>query len=140
LRYLDISIPLCIQTEQPAEKVGDCVEIMERVRGGKERVMTNAFTLAEMFHILAGRERVSPSKIMEIFSAFLDCRGLKIVDARWDLCQDAVALALERKVDFIDAHHVLTMRKFGINEIYSLDPHFDRFPGVRRFVKLGCEA
>ncbi|MDI6903016.1 MAG: hypothetical protein QMC77_04700 [Methanocellales archaeon] len=36
-------------------------------------------------------------------------------------------------VDFIDAHHILTMRKMRIKEIYSL--HYDKFDDIVRLEK-----
>lgn len=132
LRYLDASIPLCVATKQPAEKLEGCREIMDAVSRGKERVRTTTFTIAEIIHILMEREREHPARVRESIRVFLDCAGLRVGDARKDLCLPALELALKRKVDFIDAHHRLTMKLHRINEIYSLDRHFDRFPDIKR--------
>lgn len=132
VRYLDASIPLCIQTEDPPEKVNACRRIMEKIERKKELVKTSSHTLAEMFHILAGREKEDPEKVREILFSFLNSAGLRLVDAKHKFCENAIDLALRQKVDFIDAHHVLTMRDIKIGEIYSLDPHFDRFPNIKR--------
>lgn len=104
---------------------------MEKIERGKERVRTTAFTVAEIVHILA-RERERPGEIVKSVHRFLDCAGLRVTDARQDLCLPALKLALKYEVDFVDAHHRLTMKRYKIDEIYSLDPHFDKFPGVRR--------
>jgi predicted nucleic acid-binding protein len=131
LKYIDASIPLCTITGEPREKLETCKEIMKKVEQGKERARTTAFTIAEIIHVLM-REHVEPNKIMGSVKKFLDCAGLKVGDARRDLCLPALELALRYRVDFVDAHHRLTMKLHGIDEIYSLDRHFDRFPGIKR--------
>ena len=136
LRYLDASIPLCVATKQPADKLESCREIMDVISVGEERVRTTTFTVAEFIHILMEREREYPTRVLEAVKVFLDCRGLRVGDARKDLCLPALEAALKYKVDFVDAHHVLTMRQHNIKEIYSLDPHYDRFTGIRRLEKL----
>jgi len=131
LRYLDASIPLCTITGEPKEKLGACEEIMKKIEQGKEIARTTAFTVAEIVHVLM-RERVDPNKIIVSVKKFLDCAGLRIGDVRRDLCLPALELAQKYEVDFVDAHHRLTMKLHRITEIYSLDSHFDRFSDVKR--------
>lgn len=134
LKYLDTSIPLCAITGEPRDKFEACREIMKKIEQGKERVRTTTFTVAEIVHVLM-REHVNPNKITESVKKFLSCAGLRFGDARTDLCLSALELALRYRVDFVDAHHVLTMRQHDIKEIYSLDPHHDRFTGIKRLEK-----
>ncbi|KXB04929.1 hypothetical protein AKJ48_00945 [candidate division MSBL1 archaeon SCGC-AAA261O19] len=133
VKYLDASIPLCPIIEKPGEKVEECERIMKSVETGVERVKTSTFTVAEMFHILLHREKLLRKKVGENLNSFLKCAGLRLVDAEKAFCGEAIELSLDRKVDFVDAHHVLTMQKLGIKEIYSLDPHFDGFRNIDRF-------
>lgn len=135
LRYLDASIPLCILTEEPAEKLVDCLMLMEKIESGVEKVKTDVFTIAEIVHILMGREKTKPQKARERIEAFLDCQGLTLVDVDKDLCTRALNLTFKYIVDFVDAYHILTMRAHGITEIYSLDSHYDRFTGIKRLEK-----
>jgi predicted nucleic acid-binding protein len=131
LRYLDASIPLCTIVGEPKEKLEACEGIMKKIEGGTEVVRTTTFTVAEIIHILV-REHLYPSRIIDSVKRFWGCTGLRVSDARKDLCLPALELALRYKVDFVDAHHWLTMKLYKITEIYSLDPHFDRLPGVKR--------
>ncbi|KXA90023.1 hypothetical protein AKJ57_04570 [candidate division MSBL1 archaeon SCGC-AAA259A05] len=132
MKYLDASIPLCVETEEPSEKLDDCTEIMRKIEEGKEKVVTSAFTPAEIFYILAGREGIASQEVKEIFEAFFDSEGLKVIEAEGTHCHQAIELALERGVDFVNAHHVLTMKEREIDELYTIDPHFDRFPEVTK--------
>ena len=136
LRYLDASVPLCVMTEEPKGKFEACLRIMEEIEAGEERGMTSVFTIAEIFHILTSRERMKPSKARDKLSALLDCAGLKLVDVHAELCAPSLALALDRGVDFVDAYNALTMQKYKISEIYSLDPHYNRIPGMKRLDRI----
>ena len=120
---------------EPREKLETCRGIMKKIELGKERVRTTAFTLAEIVHILM-REHVDSDKIAESVEKFLNCAGLRMGDARGDLCSNALKLALKFEVDFVDAHHVLTMQRYGIGEIFSLDSHYDKFPRIKRLERL----
>ena len=133
---MDASIPLCVFLGEPEEKLEDCRQILEKVERGKEKVRTSAFTIAEIVHVLMRRERERLARVEGIVKRLLGCAGLRVSDARKDLCLPALGLALRYRVDFVDAHHVLTMRQHDIREIYSLDPHYDRFAGIRRLEKL----
>jgi len=99
-------------------------------------VRTSVFTVAEIAHVLMKRERERPARIVEVVKRLLECPGLRVGDARRDLCLPALELALRYEVDFVDAHHRLTMKLHKINEIYSLDHHFDKFTDVKRIETL----
>lgn len=135
LKYLDASVPLCVFLGEPEERLEACRQIIKKIEIGKERVRTSVFTIAEIAHVLMKRERERPARIEEMIKNFLDCVGLRVSDARKDLCLPALEVALKYKIDFVDAHHILTMRQYNIKEIYSLDPHYDRFTGIRRLEK-----
>ena len=123
-------------TEEPKGKFEACLRIMEEIEAGRERVGTNVFTIAEIFHILTSRERMKPSEAREKLSALLDCAGLKLVDVHADLCAPSLATAIEYGVDFVDAYNALTMRKYRISEIYSLDSHYNKIPGMKRLERI----
>ena len=48
------------------------------------------------------------------------------------LFERALNLFIERNADFADAYNVAVMEERGIDEIYSWDADFGRFPGVTR--------
>ncbi len=135
MRYLDTSIPVCVFIGEPAEKFETCKSIMDSINSGGEQARTNAFTVAEIYHILS-REHTQPGEITGDISRFLDCAGLRVSDISAEMSIPALKLSTERGIDFVDAHHVLTMREHGIKEIYSLDPHFDKFSWIKRLEKI----
>jgi predicted nucleic acid-binding protein len=119
-------------TGEPAKYYRKCLEIMERLETGRERISTSVFTVAEIRHILEKREKLDREKISRMVLSFLDCLGLKLLDAEAIICREAVALADKFQVDFVDAYNVLTMRRNGIKELYSLDDHYDMFKDINR--------
>ncbi len=130
---------LCAFLGEPEEKLEACRQIIRKIERGREKVRTSVFTVAEIVHVLMKRERERPARIEEIMKRFFGCTGLRAGDARRDLCLPALELALKYKVDFVDAHHRLTMKIHKIDEIYSLDRHFDRFLGIKRLEAPGAK-
>jgi len=45
---------------------------------------------------------------------------------------DALALYGRKNIDYIDAYNAVSMRRFGLTEIYSYDEDFDAIEGIRR--------
>lgn len=135
MRYLDASIPLGVMLRAPKNKLDDLMEIMTRISDGEERVATTIFTLAEIAHILE-RAKKPKNEIKKYLSAFLGCSGLKLVGAENRAMSDKILELYDKyDVDFIDAHHILTMRKMRIKEIYSLDTNYDKFGDIIRLEK-----
>lgn len=134
LRYLDSSIPLCVMTGEPRGYYSRCIEIMEKVEKGEEKVATSIFTVAEIQHILKKREKLDAGKTTNMIVSFLDCQGLKLLDVEAALCRIAIEVSLQYGVDLVDAYNVLTMKKRKIEEIYSLDDHYDKFKDIKRVI------
>jgi predicted nucleic acid-binding protein len=131
---MDTSIPLCVMTGEPKEFYPRCLNIMEKIERGDERVATSVFTVAEMGHILEKRERFGGEAIKDMVLSLLDCHGLKLLDVEAILCRDAVELSARYGIDFVDSYNVLTMKRNKIKEIYSLDEHYDMFKEIKRVV------
>ncbi|UZE92144.1 MAG: type II toxin-antitoxin system VapC family toxin [Methanosarcinales archaeon] len=135
MRYLDASIPLGVMLRAPKAKLDDMREIMLRISDGREKAITTIFTLAEIAHVLE-RAKKPKNKIREYLSAFLGCSGLKLIGAENHAISDKILELYDKyDIDFIDAHHVLTMRKMRIKEIYSQDAHYDKFNDIIRLEK-----
>jgi predicted nucleic acid-binding protein len=121
-------------TGEPEEHYTRCAEIMVKIEKGEERVATSILTVAELRHILSKREKIEGEKLKRMITSFLDCLGLKLLDAEAPICRDALDIADNYKVDFVDAYNVLTMMRNSIGDIYSIDDHYDMFEDIRRVV------
>jgi len=131
LRFLDSSVPLAVLLEAPPKAVEDAVDIIGAVEEGRERVVASAFGIAEIAYVLE-RARWRRAKVCEALADFLGAAGLRVVAAEAELLPPALESYRRFPADFIDCHIVATMRSLGLRVIYSLDRHFDAFPGVTR--------
>ncbi|ODS42024.1 MAG: hypothetical protein MSIBF_01365 [Candidatus Altiarchaeales archaeon IMC4] len=140
MRYLDASIPVGLMIGQPKQKLEDIRAIMEAVEAGRERVATSVFTIAEIVYVLE-REGKDGMFIAEVIDDFLGCGGLKVIDAKADDALDtAMEIYKKYKIDFVDAHHIATMQEMRIREIYSLDPHYDCIPKIKRLEQVAAKV
>jgi len=107
---------------------------MLRISDGREKAITTIFTLAEIAHVLE-RAKKPKNEIRKSLSIFR-LQWLKLVGAENHVMSDKVLELYDKcDIDFIDAHHILTMRKMRIKERYSLDAHYDKFDDIVRLEK-----
>lgn len=135
MKYLDSNIPLELILKKSGQKES-CMLIMEALDNEKERAITSAFTIAEIYHVLTLREKFSSLDVKKHIESLISCKGLQIIDFPADICTNTVDLAVKFNVDFVDAGHKLLMDKYQIKEIYSLDRHFDKFNDIKRLTVL----
>lgn len=135
MRFLDTSIPL--EAMLPASKYFNrCKEIMEAIESGEESVITSPLTFVELYHILRKREKQISETIKIQLTALLSCAGLQVVDLDAGLTQQMIETAAKYEVDFVDAGNVSLMQKYEISDIYTLDPHYDKFKEIKRLTLL----
>lgn len=137
MKYLDPSI--VIEAMNPdSEDNFSCKEILIAVESGREQVIVSCFIFTEIFFVL-DRNGLSKDKIEKKLLAFLKLKGLTVVVYDPFLLSNAFILASRYKIDLIDATNKQLMDAFQIKEIYSLDPHFDRFKGIQRLTQLSSK-
>ncbi len=134
MRYLDASIPLCAIVEEPKKYIQISQKIMRALEFGSLSAVTSVLTIFEIYHILRNRERYTPEDVKDRVLALYDCVGLQIIDAEAEPTKEAIEIATNYKIDLVDAHNYLTMRKHNIKEIYSTDPHYDNFKDIKRII------
>jgi uncharacterized protein len=105
-------------------------QLLERLVGEGERLVTDAAALQEILHRYASIER--RDFIQPAFDALLS-----VVDAVFPVevadVERAKAIILERRrVSARDAIHVAVMQRRGIGTIMSFDTGFDGIPGLTR--------
>lgn len=136
MRYLDASIPLALMLSEPRDKLSDIRDLMLAIESGRERVATSVFTLAEIVYVLE-RENKKEETVKKLVEDLACCSGLKIVNAQGNNILDhTLDVYVKYRIDFIDSHHIATMKHLGIKEIYALDPHYDRVEGIIRLERL----
>ena len=131
-RYIDASIVVEVLIEGPLAE--SCTLILERIQNGTERAITNLFTIAEIHHILALREKKTLPKVEEAIEAFLQMKGLSVVSFEPEKIREALRISTRYDIDFVDATHKVTMQEMNLGSLYSLDSHFDKFKDIQRMV------
>lgn len=136
MQFLDTSIPLTVMLKEENEFTSNCYEIMEAIENGKENAITTIFTVAELFHIMVNREKISCKKANEYLNAFLSCKGLKLIKIDEMSASSIVSTACKYNLDFVDSINFLAMKKNNVNEIFSIDKDYDKIKEITRLDSL----
>lgn len=138
MRYIETSFLLALLLEEPLSPF--CEEMIKDAKRTHQVIAFSSLTLCEAISLIENREtRFNKDKISRKVLELLDgckCEYLKS-DGR-EFYENAFNLWKKYGgVDFSDIIHYLTMKEYGISEVYSIDEHFDVFRDVRRVVGGG---
>jgi uncharacterized protein len=126
---VDSNIPMYLVGASHPHK-SDTLRLLEKVVSDRQRLVTDAEVLQEILHryvAINRRDAIQPA-----FDALLG-----IVDEVFAVDQGITERAKEivlgyRQLSARDAVHLAVMKRHGIEQIFSFDSGFDRFPGVIR--------
>ena len=74
--------------------------------------------------------KLTRSKISELISKILNTPGIELEEK--DIVLAAVGLYEFKKIDFIDAYHLVCLQAKDISSLYSYDTDFDLIPSLKR--------
>lgn len=105
-------------------------ELILRAGRGEVRVAADAEMLQEVLHVWArrGRRREGAALVRKTIGVCVETFPVTADDIK-------KACSFVESIDGIsvrDAVHAAVMLRHGIREIVSVDPDFDRIPGIRR--------
>jgi predicted nucleic acid-binding protein len=133
MRFIDSTILLCFMIKKPKEYFDGCKKLILRLQNGREKCGSTIITVAEIVWVLESRENWTKGMVLEKVAAIHSLRGLRIIEIKnHDTPLEAMTVAQKFDTDFADALTAVAMNRAGVKEVYSLDPHFDRFKFVRR--------
>jgi predicted nucleic-acid-binding protein len=112
-----------------AEKAEQLFAAVDR---GDIKLFVAEVVVAEVVWVLKSFYGFSPVEISTLLHDFLSHDGLQCEDKPGLL--RALSIYQEKNIDFIDALLAVQMTRQEISDIYSIDIHFDRLPGVNRLV------
>ena len=105
-------------------------EILERIKSGTIRVVTNTEVLQEILYRYFSLKRYSAGELA--YSSMVEICS-KILPVTLEDTNRALDLLKENPdITPRDAIHAATMINNGIKDIFSVDPHFDLIPEIRR--------
>lgn len=129
-RFIDSNIFIYVLTQDP-QYYEKARTILERIEKGEEAV-TSTLVLEEIFVFLEGRK--ASQKIPKVLDSIRSYSTLRIEPYFIEDMVSAISLLknLEFKIDWDDALIATSMKRIGLNEIYSNDAHFDIIPNIKR--------
>ena len=127
--FIDSNIPMYLVGEDHPNK-RDAVLTLEKLAGEKQRLVTNAEVLQEIFHRYAAikrREAIQPC--LDALYGFIDeifpVEEIDVLNAK-DL------LLAYGQISARDALHASHLKRYQIEIIFSFDKHFDLLPKIKR--------
>ena len=129
-RFLDTNILLRYLVRDNEDQALRAFALLVRVERGQELVETSSLDVFEVIFSLHRRYRMPRRQIRDLVMPIIVLNGFQLEDKH--LFERALNLFIERNADFADAYNVAVMEERGIDELYSWDADFDRFPGVTR--------
>lgn len=104
-------------------------EIVERIEGGEEVAMTTVH-LSEVINIV--ESGLGLQKSLGLLAWFISRANIEVYPTSIEDYESALPLARDKGVSANDAIAHLSMRRNGLEEIYSFDGHFDQFKDITR--------
>ena len=139
MRFLDISILLCIALKQPKEHFDGCKTLLEKLKTTnnakpKEKVATTFLTPAIFYSTLESTKNLPKNRITTAMKA-LQALNIKILTLKdGALMEEAAIIAEKYNIKFDTAVNTITMRETDIEEIYALDKDYDKIEWVERII------
>lgn len=133
MRFLDSNVFLRYITRDDDVAQQACADLFARIQNGLEDAFTTDVHIHETCYVLASKALygLSHGDIRDRLRPLLLLNGLKMGDKK--VCLDALDIfATHPFLDFADALAVASMKRQGIQEIYSFDRDFRRVPDITR--------
>ena len=107
-----------------------CARILHKVADGTLEATVNSEVLQEILHVLSRRGKTEEATQLVGYVAALFPDMLPV--GREDVLEACKLVQRDSKLSVRDAVHAATMMRNGLKRIISVDPDFDRIPGIRR--------
>lgn len=126
--WVDANVVLRFLTGEPAELAEKAARLMARAEGGEVVIVLSALVIAEVIWVLKSFYRRSLKEIADVVIPLMSAVGIEVEDR--DLLIQALELASEKNVDFVDAALALQAARRS-EPVCSFDGDFKRLPVER---------
>ncbi|MFH1856646.1 MAG: type II toxin-antitoxin system VapC family toxin [Candidatus Omnitrophota bacterium] len=130
MNFLDTNVILRYLTCDDPEKAKKCGKLFKKAVDNKETLCISTMVVAEIVWTLEKAYKLSRSEIADCVQKILNTPNFHVDEK--DILLVAITLYELKKIDFIDAYHVVFMKNKGIEFIYSYDSHFDLVSDLKR--------
>lgn len=124
-RFVDTNIFVEVLSRKGL-KSDKCLSLLE----GETPLWTTDLVVNELEWVLRSFYELEKEKIVESLRYILSLGSLVVLHKRW--LMEALEVYSQKNMDFTDCYDWVLAKEEGINEIYSFDKHFDKFPGIKR--------
>jgi len=123
--WVDANVLLRFLTGEPKNLADKAARLMARAEQGEVLLCLPALVIAEVIWVLKSFYRYSLREIAEVLIPLIAADGVEVEDR--DMLIQAVELAGEKNVDFVDAFLALQANRRG-EPVCSFDADFKRLP------------
>lgn len=127
---VDANVILRFLTGDPPEMAAQARVLFDAVDRGEITLVVEEIVVAETVWVLHSFYGYGYHEIGRVMQQLLSHPGLETDDKAGLLT--ALHLFVEKNVDFTDALVAVHMERWGLQDIFSFDSHFDRLPGIVR--------
>lgn len=129
MRFVDANVFIYILIKSPRESFETSRKILQRIEAGEEAITSTAI-LQEVVDWLEYNRRKKEIKFF--LTAVNSYISLRKTTPSWEDMLSALDYMEAKDIDYVDALTLHTMKKNGLEEIYSNDRDFDRVTWIKR--------
>ena len=130
MRFVDTNIFLRFLTNDDPVKADACEKLFMRAIDGKVDLFTTELVIAEIIWVLESYYKLNRKEVREKIEKILNTRNLYCPNK--EVILHALSAYDEKNIDYVDAYNAFLIKMVGIEELYSYDRHYDRFPWLTR--------
>ena len=128
--FLDTNIILRFTLNDHPTYSPKAAEIFSKIESGTIKVCTSWLVIFEAVFVLQNSHGLAKSDISQKLLPILTMQNIALDQKH--LLKETLGYYVDKNISFADAFHVALMNKKNINQIYSFDRDFDKFPHINR--------
>lgn len=129
MRFVDANVFIYILTKSPRESFETSRKILKRIEAGEEAITSTAVLQEVVDWLEYNRRRPEIKVFLTAVNSYI---SLRKATPSWEDMLSALDHMEAEDIDYVDALTLHTMKKNGLDEIYSNDRDFDRVTWVKR--------
>ena len=129
MRFVDANVFIYILIKSPRESFETSRKILQRIEAGEEAITSTAILQEVVDWLEYNRRRQEIKVFLTAVNSYI---SLRKTTPSWEDMLSALDHMEAEDIDYVDALTLHTMKKNGLDEIYSNDRDFDRVTWVKR--------
>jgi len=130
MKFVDTNVFIRFLTNDIPEKADACEKLFQKTIDKKETLFTTDLVIAEIIWVLESYYELPRKKVQDMVEKILNTPNL--VCQHKNAILNALALYIEKNIDYIDAYNAVILKDKRIEKLYSYDKHYDRIDWLTR--------